>query len=62
MKPPYLTDVANRYARHTGPYPVEALTVVACRCHIQIGGPRWEQMATRQLRRAIAAMNQGVGA
>ena len=60
MKPPYLTDVANRYARHTGPYPVEALTVVACRCHIQIDGPRWEQMATRQLRRAIAARNQEV--
>ena len=58
---PYLTDVANRYARHhSGPYPVEALTVVACRCHIQIGGPRWEQMATRQLRRAIAARNQEV--
>ena len=60
MKSPYLTDVANRYARHTGPYPVEALTVVACRCHIKIGGPRWEQMATRQLRRAIAARNQEV--
>ena len=59
---PYLTDVANRYARHTGPYPVEALTVVACRCHIQIDGPRWEQMATRQLRRAINEMAQGVGA
>ena len=62
MKPLYLTDVANRYARHTGPYPVEALTVVACRCHIKIGGPRWEQMATRKLRQAIAAMNQEVGA
>ena len=59
---PYLTDVANRYARHSGPYPVEALTVVACRCHIKIGGDGWEQMATRKLRQAIAAMNQEVGA
>ena len=58
----YLGDIALLYARHTGPYPVEALTVVACRCHIEIGGPRWEKMATRKLRQAIAAMNQGVGA
>ena len=55
---PYLDDVANRYARHAPPYPVEALTVVACRCHIKIGGPRWEQMATRQLRRAINEMGE----
>ena len=62
MKPPYLDDVANRYARHTGPYPVEALTVVACRCHIEIGGDGWEQIATRKLRQAIAAMYREVGA
>ena len=53
---PYLTDVARRYGRHSGPYPVEALSVVACRCHIEIGGDGWEQMATRKLRRAISEM------
>ena len=59
MTTPYLDDVVERYARHTGPYPVEALTVVACRCHINIGGPRWDAIATRRLQRAIAELREG---
>ena len=54
----YRGDIALLYAHHQRPYPVEALMVVACRCHIKIGGPQWEQMATRQLRRAINEMGE----
>lgn len=55
MSRPYLADVAKRHIKkqRSGAYPVESLTVVACRCHIQIGVKNWEKAATRKLNAAI---------
>lgn len=54
MKPD-LTDVAQRCVKkqRSGEFPGESLTVVACRCSIQIGSKGWKKAATRKLNAAI---------